>query len=88
MRTLYSWPDVAERTETVYTHAMNTENEDLLQRLERYDAAIEQMSCLEPSRFIMRFLQHYMRPDSRLTRDKDLLSFGSCVVFSFEKVTY
>ncbi|BBN14899.1 phosphatidylinositol N-acetylglucosaminyltransferase subunit A [Marchantia polymorpha subsp. ruderalis] len=38
MRTLYSWPDVAERTETVYTHAMNTENEDLLQRLERYYA--------------------------------------------------
>ncbi|KAL2621174.1 hypothetical protein R1flu_001379 [Riccia fluitans] len=38
MRTLYSWPDVAQRTERVYHHAMNTENEDLLERLSRYNA--------------------------------------------------
>ncbi|KAI5062246.1 hypothetical protein GOP47_0022785 [Adiantum capillus-veneris] len=36
MRTLYSWTDVAKRTEVVYDHAMNARDEDLLQRLSRY----------------------------------------------------
>lgn len=36
MRTLYSWTDVARRTEVVYDHAMNTSDDDLLQRLSRY----------------------------------------------------
>ena len=35
MRTLYSWTDVARRTEVVYDHAMNVYDEDLLQRLSR-----------------------------------------------------
>lgn len=36
MRTLYSWTDVAKRTEVVYDHAINARDEDLLQRLSKY----------------------------------------------------
>ncbi|KAH7415294.1 hypothetical protein KP509_14G036500 [Ceratopteris richardii] len=36
MRTLYSWADVAKRTEVVYDHAVDASNEDFLQRLSRY----------------------------------------------------
>ncbi|CAM6104774.1 unnamed protein product [Calypogeia fissa] len=36
VRNLYSWTDVAQRTETVYDHAINSPDQDLLQRLSRY----------------------------------------------------
>lgn len=36
VRTLYSWTDVAQRTETVYDEAVNSPDQDLLQRLTRY----------------------------------------------------
>ena len=36
MKNLYSWMDVAKRTEVVYDHALNSEDDDLLLRLSRY----------------------------------------------------
>lgn len=36
MKTLYSWMDVAKRTEVVYDHALSSEDDDLLLRLSRY----------------------------------------------------
>lgn len=36
MKNLYSWHDVARRTEVVYDRALSCSNENLLQRLPRY----------------------------------------------------
>lgn len=36
MKKLYSWHDVAKRTETVYNCALQSSDENLLQRLPRY----------------------------------------------------
>ena len=35
MKGLYSWMDVAKRTEVVYDHALSSEDDDLLLRLSR-----------------------------------------------------
>lgn len=37
MKNLYSWMDVAKRTEVVYDHALSSEDDDLLLRLSRYE---------------------------------------------------
>lgn len=36
MKKLYSWHDVARRTEIVYEHALRCSNQNLLERLSRY----------------------------------------------------
>lgn len=36
MKKLYSWHDVAKRTEIVYDRALRCSNQDLLERLSRY----------------------------------------------------
>lgn len=40
MKKLYSWHDVAKRTEIVYDRALRCPNQDLLERLSRYDELV------------------------------------------------
>lgn len=46
MEKLYSWHDVARRTEIVYNRALQCPNQDLLERLSRYAANIYIVICI------------------------------------------
>lgn len=77
VRSLYSWADVARRTETVYNHSVDTKPDDLLQRLSRYYAcgpwAGKLFCVMVIIEFMLWILLEWWYPDEQVERAPDIV---------------